>query len=238
MRLDLRTPRRWEHLSRGVETESGSYWLAQPATTDDPLFDRVEQMVLGLLRTVEALGGVELDRRVCEAFPGISTPDRRLVLACLNSYAQRRGDGLWTLRPEDYEEARTLDCAEVRQLLRQLGEKLGYAVPAEAPLRWITQSGTTDFTFKVSEMASWGWEHMDLDVSSLTMVIPGGRSVLVAEKARRDPRVREWMESPGRVIKFRHVRRLATEANLSLNNLAERIAIDPPEREDPQMPLL
>jgi hypothetical protein len=34
------------------------------------------------------------------------------------------------------------------------------------------------------------------------------------------------------------VRRLVTETNLTLNNLTERLAIDPPEREDPQLPLL
>jgi hypothetical protein len=187
---------------------------------------------------VEAISEVELDRRLCEAFPGISTPDRRLVMACLHSYAQRRGDGLWILRPEDYEDVRTSDAMEVNDLLRQLGATLGYSVPTEEPLRWNTFDGEAAYTFRVTEMASWGWEHSDPDESPLTMVIPGGRSVLVAEKARRDPRVREWMESPGRVIKFRHVRRLASDASLSTSNLAERIAIDPPERQDPQMPLL
>jgi hypothetical protein len=228
----------WEHLSKGVEIESGSYWFAQPTPSDDPLFDRVESMVLGLLRTVDSISEVELDRRVCEAFPGISTPDRRLVLACLHSYAHPAGNSLWTLRPEDYEEARVTDCHEVINVLRQLGQKLGYSVSSDEPIRWIAMDGQTVYAFRVSEMASWGWEHMELDESALTMVIPGGRSGLVAEKARRDPRVREWMETPGRVIKFRHVRRLASETNLNVGNLAERIAIDPPERQDPQMPLL
>jgi hypothetical protein len=131
-----------------------------------------------------------------------------------------------------------MDCGEVIEILGQLGLKLGYMVPSTEPLCWNTLDGSTAYTFRVSEMASWGWEHMDMEESALTMVIPGGRSGLVAEKARRDPRIREWMESPGRVIKFRHVRRLASESNLSLSNLAERIAIDPPERQDPQMPLL
>jgi hypothetical protein len=228
----------WEHLSRGVEIDSGSYWFAQPVPSDDPLFDRVESMVLGLLRSVEAIGEVEVDMRVCEAFPGIMTPDRRLIMACLQSYGQRRADSLWCLRPEDYAETRQADYDEVLDLIHRLGQRLGYLVPSAEPLRWLNSEGTTAYTFRVSEKASWGWEHMDLEESSLTMVIPGSRSALVAEKARRDPRVREWIQTPGRVIKFRHVRRLAAETNLTLNNLAERLAIDPPEREDPQMPLL
>ncbi|TFH38129.1 MAG: hypothetical protein E4G99_00305 [Anaerolineales bacterium] len=228
----------WEHLTRGIEFESGSYWFAQPTPTDDPLFDRVERMILGLLRTVDAIGEVELDMRVCEAFPGIATPDRRLIMACLNSYGQPRGDGLWTLRPEDYAEARLADCQEVFHLLCQLGESLGYSVSRTEPLYWFRPDGTSAYTFRVSEMASWGWERMDFDERTLTMVIPGGRAVLLAEKARRDLRVRTWMQTPGRVLKFRHVRRLVTEPDLTAEGFAERIAIDPPEHQDPQMPLL
>jgi hypothetical protein len=238
MELDLRDRKKWEHLTRGSELETGSYWTAEPIPTDDPLFDRVERLVLGLLRSVDTISEIELDIRVCEAFPGLITPDRRLIMACLHSYAVRSGEGLWGLRPEDFEQARQEDCREVQELLRQLGRKLGYVVPAEEPPRWLDSEGTTLFNFQVSEMASWGWEQIGKDMQRLTMVIPGGRSGLVAEKARRDPRVREWMQEPGKVIKFRHVRRLVTESNLNIGNIVERMAIDPPERQDPQMPLL
>lgn len=238
LEAELSDRSQWLHLTKGVELESGSYWFTQPSGTDDPLFDRVERMVLGLLRTVDAISEVELDIRVCETLPGLATPDRRLILACLHSYGQRQGDGHWTLRPEDFADARSADCKEVHVLLRQLGESLGYAVPEDDPLRWINPGGAVAYTFRVSELASWGWEHMAMDEKTLTMVIPGGRAALVAEKARRDPRVRDWMQTTGRVIKFRHVRRLLTESGLTITNLAERIAIDPPEHHDPQMPLL
>jgi len=69
-------------------------------------------------------------------------------------------------------------------------------------------------------------------------VLPGGRAGLIAEKSRRDPRLRDWLESGVRVIKFRHVRRLATEQALTREQLVSRLAIDPPERQDPQLPLL
>jgi hypothetical protein len=39
-------------------------------------------------------------------------------------------------------------------------------------------------------------------------------------------------------MKYRHVRRLAAETTLTVENLAERLAIDPPEHQDPQLPLL
>jgi hypothetical protein len=69
-------------------------------------------------------------------------------------------------------------------------------------------------------------------------VIPGGRGALVAEKARRDPRLENWLRDGSRVVKYRHLRRLAEEATLKPENFVERLAIDPPGREDPQLPLL
>lgn len=70
------------------------------------------------------------------------------------------------------------------------------------------------------------------------VVIPGGRAALVAEKARRDPLLQAWLEATPRVIKFRHVRRLAEDTTLDRDNLLERLVLDPPGREDPQLPLL
>jgi hypothetical protein len=60
----------------------------------------------------------------------------------------------------------------------------------------------------------------------------------VAEKSRRDPLLQSWLESAPRVIKFRHVRRLAEDTTLERGNLLERLVLDPPGHEDPQLPLL
>jgi hypothetical protein len=72
----------------------------------------------------------------------------------------------------------------------------------------------------------------------VTFVLPGGRAALVAEMMRRDPTLRDWLGRAGRVVKFRHIRRLGSETTLRADNLAERLAIDPPEHRDPQLPLL
>jgi hypothetical protein len=39
-------------------------------------------------------------------------------------------------------------------------------------------------------------------------------------------------------VKFRHVRRLAAETTLTRDNLDERLALDPIDESDPQLPLL
>jgi hypothetical protein len=53
-----------------------------------------------------------------------------------------------------------------------------------------------------------------------------------------DPRLRAWLQAGLRMVKFRHIRRLAAETTLSLDNLDERLALDPIDEADPQLPLL
>ena len=76
------------------------------------------------------------------------------------------------------------------------------------------------------------------DAGEVIHVLPGGRGPLVAEKARRDPRLRAWLQAGLHLVKFRHVRRLAAETTLTRDNLDERLALDPIHESDPQLPLL
>ncbi|NIS80380.1 MAG: hypothetical protein GTO14_09285 [Anaerolineales bacterium] len=227
------------HLGRGTEPESGLYWLVDTTGISKPLADQVEDLVLEILRTGVGLSEVEVDDRVCRELSGLLTPDQRLVHACLDSYAVEDEErGLWFLRPEDDPEARAADCQEMIRLLIELGERLGYSVKEQDPLLWSDERGSVKYIFRVLETATLGAALQADEVTPLTFVLPGGRAGLVAEKSRRDPRLREWLKSGPRVIKFRHVRRLAAEATLTMENLTERLGIDPPGHHDPQLPLL
>ena len=237
----------FEHLGKGAEPESGRYWLVAETDVSLPLADRVEGLALSLLRKEERISVVELDRRLCEALPGLLTPDRRLVLACLRSYAlPEPGGAVWRLRAEDQGEARKVDCGEIVDLLAGLGRDLGFAVDGKDPISWRDESAGKEFLFWVDETARLGVA-MRRQLASKdspekrrieAVVIPGGRAALVAEKARRDPLLQAWLEATPRVIKFRHVRRLAEDTTLDRDNLLERLVLDPPGHEDPQLPLL
>jgi hypothetical protein len=226
-------------LGEFVEPESGLYWLANPANIETPLSDRVEALVLNVLREGTERTLLEVDNKVCSALPGLMTPDRRLVEACLSSYAQaQEREGYWQLRPEDEPETRKADCEEIRHLLINLGNRLGFDVRDEDPIGWLDDQGRTIYAFCVAQSAGLG-AALDGEVEKpLIFVLPGGRAALVAEKARRDPRLREWLRAQVGMIKFRHVRRLASEIGLDRDNLAVRLGIDPPEHHDPQLPLL
>ena len=230
------------HFSRGVEAESGRYWLVDESSTQVRLSDRVEDLVLARLRSRPATSALELEIYLCEQLPGLMTPDRRLIMAALRSYATYDPHGaVWSLRTEDDPEARRLDMEQIVELLSDLGRRLGLEVQQGYEVIW---SGLTDqgLRFRVSETAKLmqiGTAAPGEDRDEIqAIVIPGGRGALVAEKARGDPRLRDWLESGPLVLKFRHIRRLSEDTTLDRDNLLERLALDPPGQEDPQLPLL
>jgi hypothetical protein len=226
-------------IGRGVEPESGLYWLRDPSHAEIPLADRVESLVLEILRAERDLALVDVDDYVSQAVQGLNSPDQRLVLTCVRSYAiEDAAKGIWVLRPEDEPGDRDADCKEIRRLLVALGERLGYAVELAQRLIWRDETGGQAFTFGVQESALLGSALEVLEDAGLIFVLPGGRAALVAEKARRDPRIRSWLQEGIGVVKFRHIRRLHAETQLSRANIMERLAIDPPEQHDPQLPLL
>jgi hypothetical protein len=235
----IKDRRTFTHLSRGAEPESGLHWLTDPADCNPPLTDRIERLVLDALRRGDGLSEVEVDDWVCQELPGLLTPDRRLVRVCLGSYGvENAQDNLWRLREEDQPDARATDCQEMMRLLIELGLDLGYNVEEGEQIVWRDEREKDVYVFRIMESAMLGAAFEQESTDTLTIVLPGGRAALVAEKARRDPRLRTWLQSGARVIKFRLVRRLAEEAGLSQFNFEERLTIDPPQYHDPQLPLL
>ena len=233
----LADKRTFVHFGAGAEAEVGQYWLADPATAGDPLADRVEVLVVEQLRLAEALAEEQLEAEACRSLPGLLTPERRLVQACLRSYAVEEEPGAaWRLRPEDDPPTRAHDQEEIAHLLKEIGDRLGYSVVQPQDVIWRDAFGIDRYIFRVRSHAAFG--EALRDAGEVIHVLPGGRGPLVAEKARRDPRLRAWLQAGLRVVKFRHVRRLAAETTLTRDNLEERLALDPIHESDPQLPLL
>ena len=229
-------PRVFTRIGGGIEPESGLYWL-KDQVLGTPLAERVERMILEVLLQGAGVSALEADQRVCDELTGLLTPDRRLVYACLRSYAALNPDsGLWQLRAEDEPTRRTADLLEIHDLLVDLGSRLGFEVHDEERVEWWGGRGGPRYAFHLIATGSPAEAGSEVP-AGYCLVIPGGRAALLAEKARRNPVLRRWLDGV-RVIKFRHIRRLAVETTLGIENFDERLAIDPPEHQDPQMPLL
>ncbi len=226
-------------LDRWAEVESGTYWLAKPVREVDPLADRVEQLVLDRLREVDRISMLQLEAYITEELQGLLTPDRDLVIACLRSYATQDGENdVWILDEHETQDARGEDCAGIVDLLIGMGKRLGYKVKGKDPVQWSIPGGNPVYRFRVQETAVMGSVLREDEDPAITLVLPGGRAELVAEKTRRDARIRIWLEAGNCIVKFRHVRRLDEDPKLSLENFAECLNLDPAEEEDPQMHLL
>ncbi len=226
-------------LGAGAEAEVGLYWLTDPNKSAPPLTERSEALILRLLREATPMSEIEVDERVCAELTGLQTPDRRWVRTCLESYAWLDvADGLWHLRPEDGIAPRASDRREMPELLRRIGEALGYLVRGEDPVVWYAGGGRADWSFYVRETATLVDIAATISEGEASYVLPGARAPLVAERARRDPRIKAWLQGGPRIIKFRHLRRLAAETTLTREHWRERLAIDPIDESDPQLPLL
>lgn len=222
-------------LGSGSAVEVGKWWLEDTDGAELPLGDRVEQAVRKFLAEQPGKSLAELDAAMCVAFPGVLTPEAELVQECLEAYGERLLEGGWILRGQDRPERREQDVREVREILIELGKRLGYTVqPREREVVWGSHAG---------EVVRFGMQS-SAGIGSLTgkpattplafLVIPGGRANLMLYKLRHDPRLGQvgWQ-----FLKFRHVRQLAEAPEITRENWQDRFTFDPLTYEATQMRL-
>jgi hypothetical protein len=220
--------------------EIGKWWPKQEGESAAPLADRVEMRIVNLLQESRPLAWAEIDRTLCVDFPGLQTPDRQLIQTVLQSYAALDPGGRWMLRGNDAAASRREDVAEIYQLLAETGEKFGLKVRKDRLLVWEAALNGQDLHFTV--IAS-GMLARILDAAGHppeqgVIVLPGGRAELVMFKRERDPRLDFRLDGGWRILKFRHVRRMAESKSVSLENLASYLTLDPITVDEAQMPLL
>lgn len=231
------------------------FWESEERSAAQPLADRVESLVLERLET-GSQPLQDLERELSAAFPGLETPDKALVSACMESYANVHED-IAHLREEDTPARRSRDLGEMLLRLHDLGLRFGFEVwvaPFEqavatglvpmgtvgligseeflpASVVWH-QGGLATFAFAVSLQAKvhpWLVAPPDaLAGCPRYVVLPGGRAALLDFKLRRCPWWRDRLAWAGwDFVKFRHVRDLAASSDLSLAGFRARIGLDP-----------
>jgi hypothetical protein len=238
--------------SRSLEV--GLWWLParqEAGEAATPLADRVEIATVNYVHDHPGCPTPEVDQALCAEFPGLMTPERELVQRILESYAQKDESGGWRLRAEDMPASRRFDLRRQAELIETIGQRLGFAVETwpigSGPMavRWTDAPMREVHLFYVVASSVMGNLYLPgkrtgkLERELLpSIVLPGGRAGLVEYKLRRDPRMAKAIRSGLRLIKFRHVRRLADDPLLSRENLETLLGLDPLENQDAQMALL
>ena len=242
--------------SAGDYSESGLVWLREPANaTPSPLADRVEVALVNYLIKHPGCQLQELDVALCAAFPGLFTPDTEYLLTCLESYAEPDATGGWRMHPQDSPAERRKDLADAEALINHLGDRLGFSSqicpcasapdgrPTQHTFCWVDRYKQAQFWLYpiVSAVIGEIILHTTPPPGKSLIMLPGGRSNLVAYKLRRDPRLGRLCDPAQggwRFIKFRHLRWLVDNPLLSRDNLDELLAIDPLTYSTTQLRLL
>jgi hypothetical protein len=232
-------------LERLEEREDGEmlWWLADPSAAESPLSDRVEVAAYEILRDSLSLKEADFDISIFEKFPGILTPEASLVAFCLRAYGAEASPGYWQIRSEDLRGARREERETMIDSLLALGKRLGYRAEARDPfyVAWL-KDGRVSAVFVVRWKAALG-DVFALEIGAPGvqpyLVIPGGRSALVSHNLSRNPLWRRTADEAGwRFIKYRHVRQLVDQPDISEYALQTIIGLDPiVEKEQAQLSL-
>ncbi len=240
--------------------------MITPSTEIAPaLADRVEIEVVRRLLKPEPPTWLDLENHLAKLFDGLETPDTGLTLACLESYAEPMlnppenagtppsgrdanlaiaRNAAWNLHPQEQPRLRKSDLQEAARLLEQLGQRLGFSVMVKDPERrrvqWLDTKQQLQYAFFLTASATIGKMILEnhLPAEKCLLVYPGGRAALIQFKLRRDPRLASFVDLGWRFIKFRHLRQLAANEQLSLDNLDEQLSLDPISNQDSQITLL
>lgn len=226
----------------GESQETGLYWLRDDQQTKEPLADRLEKFLVTTLIKRPGLSSAELDAIACAGFSGLITPSFNQVIACLASYAVENpsGSGIWYLREEDRPAARRSDLETMRSYLTVIGERLGFLVDGDSPICWKNPQGIINYAFYllVSAVITPILKNKPLEEPAVPIiVIPGGRSSLIIDKLRHNPRLNQQAQS-WIFLKSRHLRLLMDTENLSPDNFLARLQEDPLTGPQQQMRLL
>ncbi len=213
--------------------EFSAWWLhSPPGDLPLPLADRVEMSVVRRLQQPQPVTFIELDQLLCNQYPGLATPPQDLVACCVLSYAEITPEnGEIVIRSEDTSANRRAELAEIRRLLLKIGQKIGRVEPAEDCIRLGDPNGVVQYEFHLLASAVISrFVHLPppgRDVERY-LVIPASRLDLVEEKIRRDPHLAA-AAARWQFLKFRTVRQLAEQIDLTWANFFEGIAADPPQ---------
>jgi len=229
------------------------------------LSDRVEIKVANYLQEHPGCSFSEMDKSACQAFPGLLTPERDLILQCIKSYGKLKPhkSDCWILRAQDTTEGRSEDITEMKYHLEQIGIHLKYevsrfeseqlklrmplSISILPSLTWQDTDGEIKFEFFVISTAIISnliFQIKDFRIGGLNIdelhlqriiVLPGGRAGLLGYKLQQDAHLRNAVESRWQFLKFRNLRRLSENSLLTRDNLQHYLALDPLANTDPQM---
>lgn len=231
------------YAGKTTSEEGGFWWLVNTDGCEEPLADRVEREMINLLSGNKDIYRQEIDEAVYQSFPGLLTPSSEFIEVCLDSYGERTGNQpmIWNLAEREKPAARRADVNAAADLLIQTAACLGFEAAGENPITWQSKDGKPAFIFYLmasSQISRFVFKPQPVQPSRCVLVLPGGRSLLLNLKLRRDPRLNAAVETGWHTLKFRHLRQLAGKTNLTQAVWEEMLDGDPIRGEEASQPAM
>ncbi|MEN6524493.1 MAG: hypothetical protein ABFD14_12295 [Anaerolineaceae bacterium] len=229
---------RYESTAKNQET--GLYWLDdEPSGTKESLSDRIERTIRSILQKEQRITIKNLEEKLNLLFPGLLSPSLELIEMIIHSYALKDLNipNTWCILSDENPQPRELDEIGILQTLIACAQKFGLSFRSEPDtLDWLTKDERIVFRYFVQSHAciSQILKASEIDGEQGVIVLPGSRSNLLSYKIQKNPRLAEQAANGWHFLKFRHLRSLASRADLTLNEWKELLDADPPRWEQPQ----
>jgi hypothetical protein len=213
--------------------------------------DRYELSLVSYLLNNPGCTLHNVDKALCEEYPGLFTPPLEFIRLCMDSYGFQDPtlNHRWFLRPEDDPIQRKSDIERANKFIHQIGERIGYISSDRiinldyTNITWLEKNGQLAYSFFPMVSAAVGEIVLNNEKppSRGFIVIPGSRANLLVYKLRRDPRLAKAFnltQGNWRFLKFRHIRSLAESPTLNRDNLDQLLNLDPITYTTPQLWLI
>jgi len=229
--------------------ETGKWWLREVENGPLPLSDRVEITLVEHLLENPEWDQSDLDRIICQKFPGLLTPSSELIQLILESYGVQdpSRSTTWMLKPQDLPDRRQQDLEGISTLVTEIGRHLGFATRENPTHReqilsysWLGEDKKMYHRFFITVSAVLG----DIIIRTepirqpTWVIIPGGRANLIAYKLKNNPHLAQIVDQGWGFIKYRHIRRLAKSDQINRDKIEEQFNLDPLTYSEPQMRML
>ncbi len=218
----------------------GHWWLREELSAEEPLADRLEKKLINHLLANPNQSFMKLDQKMCELFPALNTPNPNLIQEILMSYAIEDEMNEWKLKESELPKIRRKDLEEIRNLLKVLGQKLGFEVLDEDRIVWKTDNEKSNYYFYPIASSVIGeivYSNNHQDQQGI-IVLPGSRTELLMYKRNRDPRLDQALEQGWNFLKFRRLRLMVSNKKLTAENFLLNLEEDPIDEVDRQLKLL
>ena len=216
------------------QSGGSQWWLCDTRLAQTPLSEQVEQHIRNILLKREPIVQREVEKQVCGQFRGSSTPPAELIHLCLESYADPvlKAVHQYLLLPDENLNNRNLDLIEMRSLISLCAQKMKVKEESDkGSLTWKTQENLILYRYFFVDSCSISkfiQETPSDEGVNNVILFPGSRSRLLVYRLKQDPRLETASEQNWSFVKFRTLRRLAKQENLSLNLWKELLVSDPP----------